>query len=225
MKYGVPLSTVILASNSPRRREIMSGVKNRVESVSPDVAEGPAKAGETVAKYVARLAAEKAASIPDTVSGDVILAGDTVIAIDNRVFGKPRSGVEATAMLLALRDRPHSVLTGVAVQDSCTGESLIDVKESIVQMRGYSPKEIERYVRTNTPLDRAGAYGIQDDDFSPVKSLEGCYLNVVGLPICIVVVLLTQIGARVALRPRCSVPYLANCVSCDLDTQLYGENP
>ena len=87
-------------------------------------------------------------------------------------------------------------------------------------MLDYAPEEIERYLRTDAPMARAGAYGVQDEVFSPVKAVEGCYLNVVGLPMCTVVELLTGLGAHVALRPRDRVPYLASCLACELDDQV-----
>ena len=123
-------------------------------------------------------------------------------------------------MLNSLRGRTHSVLTGVSVRDLATGKSASEVRETAVEMRGYTAGEIDRYLSTGTPLDRAGAYGVQDLSFNPVTAVEGCYLNVIGLPLCTVVKLLGEIGARVALRHPDRVPYLRSCVRCELDWSM-----
>ena len=120
-------------------------------------------------------------------------------------------------MLNALRGRTHSVLTGVSVRDLQTEKHVTEVKSSAVEMRAYTAREVDRYLSTGAHLDKAGAYGVQDGSFSPVKAVEGCYLNVVGLPLCTVVKLLKEIGATVALRQPDRVPYLRSCVRCELD--------
>jgi len=216
------LATIVLASSSPRRREIMGGVENSVEAVAPSAIEGPSRPGETAAEYVARLAREKAASAGSHASGGVLLAADTTVALGDRLFGKPRTREEARIMLNALRGRTHSVLTGVSVRDPQTGQCVTEAKESVVEMRAYTAREIDRYLSTGAPLDKAGAYGVQDRSFSPVKAVRGCYLNVVGLPLCTVVKLLEQIGATVKLRQPDRVPYLPSCVRCELDCRPYS---
>lgn len=113
----------------------------------------------------------------------VVLAADTVVVLDGTILGKPVDDVEATAMLAALRGRAHRVLTGVAL--AVAGEiAWSSVVETRVWMRAYDADDVERYVRSGSPLDKAGAYGIQDRDFRPVERIEGCYANVVGLPLC-----------------------------------------
>ena len=216
MTHEGPLPTIVLASSSPRRREIMGGVRNRVEFVTPSAREGPAKSGETAAEYVARLASEKAVSAMGHGSGGVILAADTIVALGDRLFGKPRTVGEARTMLETLRGRTHSVLTGVSILDPQTEMPVTDVTESAVEMRRYTDLEIDRYLRTDAPLDRAGAYGVQDRGFGPVAAVEGCYLNVIGLPLCTVVKLLGGVGARLALLQPDRVPYLRSCVRCKL---------
>ena len=131
------------------------------------------------------------------VSRPVVLGADTVVVLDDAILGKPADAAEATAMLAALRGRAHRVLTGVAL--AVGGEiAWSSVVETTVWMRAYSADEVERYVRSGKPLDKAGAYGIQDADFHPVERIEGCFSNVVGLPICEVRRALT------ALDPDCS---------------------
>ena len=112
-----------------------------------------------------------------------MLGADTVVVLDGEILGKPADDAEATAMLAALRGRPHRVLTGVAL--AVAGEvAWSGVVETAVWMRAYGADEVTRYVRSGRPLDRAGAYGIQDADFRPVDRVEGCFANVVGLPLC-----------------------------------------
>ena len=112
-----------------------------------------------------------------------MLAADTVVVLDGVILGKPADASEATAMLVALRGRAHRVLTGVAL--AAAGEiAWSGVVATTVWMREYGADEIARYVRSDRPLDRAGAYGIQDADFRPVERTQGCLANVVGLPLC-----------------------------------------
>ena len=116
-------------------------------------------------------------------SDAVVLAADTVVVLGDIILGKPADASEATAMLAALRGRAHRVLTGVAL--AAAGEiAWTGVVATTVWMRESGAEEVERYVRSGRPLDRAGAYGIQDADFRPVERIEGCLANVVGLPLC-----------------------------------------
>lgn len=113
----------------------------------------------------------------------VVLAADTVVVLDDTILGKPADDAEARAMLTALRGRAHRVLTGVAL--AVAGEIVrTSLVETTVWMRRYDTDEVERYVRSGSPLDKAGAYGIQDIGFRPVERIEGCFTNVVGLPLC-----------------------------------------
>lgn len=116
-------------------------------------------------------------------SRPIVLGADTVVVLVDAILGKPADEAEARAMLAALRGRAHRVLTGVAL--AADGQiAWSTVVETTVWMRAYGADEVERYVRSGKPLDKAGAYGIQDADFHPVERIEGCFSNVVGLPIC-----------------------------------------
>ena len=130
----------------------------------------------------------------------VVLGADTVVVSDGVILGKPADDAEATAMLAALRGRPHRVLTGVAL--AVAGEiAWTGVVETTVRMRAYGADEVDRYVRSGRPLDKAGAYGIQDADFRPVERIEGCFANVVGLPLCEVRRALTALDPHRAWGP------------------------
>ena len=113
----------------------------------------------------------------------IVLAADTVVVLDGAILNKPADAVEARTMLSALRGRPHRVLTGLALARG--GEvAWSSVAETVVTMRAYADDEVTAYIASGRPLDKAGAYGIQDADFRPVERIDGCYTNVVGLPLC-----------------------------------------
>jgi septum formation protein len=112
----------------------------------------------------------------------VIVGADSVVVLDGRALGKPRDAADAGRMLAELRGRPHEVISGVALvaAEGCHRGAV----RTRVEMRPYADEEIERYVASGRPLDKAGAYAIQDRAFGPVERIDGCYLNVVGLPLC-----------------------------------------
>ena len=200
---------IILASASPRRRELLTvlGVPFRV--VVADIDEQP-RPGEAPEALVERLARSKAltvdareAAAPGGQGGQgaaerdrperdrperdrperIVLAADTVVVLDGAILNKPADAVEARTMLSALRGRPHRVLTGLALARG--GEvAWSSVAETVVTMRAYADDEVTAYIASGRPLDKAGAYGIQDADFRPVERIDGCYTNVVGLPLC-----------------------------------------
>ncbi len=151
--------------------------------------------GEAPAAYVLRLAEEKArAAAPRAVSSEFIVAADTTVVDRGSILGKPADAAEAVAMLKQLRGHAHQVYTGVAVLGSATGRLVKDVCVTDVPMRRYSDSEIERYVASGDPLDKAGAYAIQHEHFHPVASMSGCFASVMGLPLCHLLRLLEQLG-------------------------------
>jgi septum formation protein len=184
-------SPLTLASASPRRRELLArlGLPFRVSPVS--VAEAPLQ-GEAPAATARRLALLKLRSARRLTDPSVTLAADTVVGLEGVALGKPRDPEEARRMLRRLRARAHLVHTGVAV--GAPGLELCEVETTRVRMRPYTEEELERYVATGDPLDKAGAYAIQDADFHPVLALEGSYTNVVGLPLPLTARLLGAAG-------------------------------
>ena len=128
-----------------------------------------------------------------------MITADTTVLLNDVVLGKPRNQVHARELLLALRGRVHYVITGVAVSGSVDGKFQMRSASCItpVRMRAYSAAEIAAYIATGDPMDKAGAYGIQHPSFQPTASIDGCYLNVVGLPLCAVSAGLTNIGVAV----------------------------
>lgn len=170
-----------LASASPRRRRLLPLLGYPVEGVATDVDEQP-RPGERPGDLALRLAAEKAAAAGPPGPGEVVVGSDTDVALDGRVLGKPANAEAARRMLRALRGRSHGVMSGVALV--APGGSYATTIATTVHMRDYSDHAIDAYVASGRPLDKAGAYAIQDQDFGPVERIDGCYLNVVGLPLC-----------------------------------------
>ena len=183
---------LVLASNSPRRKELIALGGWPFEIIVADVDETP-RANESPRDYVLRLAEEKArvSSLRADLS-QVVLAADTTVVDGNAILGKPADPSEAKRMLRQLRGRVHQVFTGIAVLRVSDGHLLRDICVTDVPMRDYSDAEIEAYVATGDPLDKAGAYAIQHTDFNPVASMAGCYASVMGLPLCHVTRLLLQ---------------------------------
>ena len=196
---------LILASNSPRRRQLLALADwNFIVSVA-DVDEGQLE-NETPANYVLRLAETKARTTASrTHEGDIILAADTTVVDGLDILGKPKDDAEATAMLTRLRGRTHQVYTGIALLRKSDGSLLTDLCVTDVPMRNYSDEEIRAYVATRDPLDKAGAYAIQHPGFRPVASMNGCYASVMGLALCHVVRMMQRMG----VQPHADVPL--NC--------------
>jgi MAF protein len=146
--------------------------------------------GESPRALATRLAARKACALDAAPDGAWVLGADTVVDMDGVSLGKPRSREEARALLARLRGRPHAVHTGVALHDPRTGSARVRSVTTRVHMRRYTDAEIEAYVASGDPMDKAGAYAIQHPGFAPVAHLDRCYANVVGLPLCAVRALL-----------------------------------
>lgn len=176
---------LILASNSLRRKELLSLGGQPFEVKAAELNEDPSP-GEDPRDYVRRLASEKAHAVAGGLGGReaLVLAADTTVVHAGRIVGKPANASEARAILQSLRGKPHTVFTAISITRSSDGAELTDLAETSVPMRDYSDAEIDAYVATGNPLDKAGAYAIQHASFHPVASMDGCLANVVGLPLC-----------------------------------------
>ena len=174
---------LILASASPRRQELLTkmGLKFRVQPA--DVDERCEGAPEV---RVAILAERKARGVMEAGARGVIVASDTLVALDGRALGKPKDAADAVAMLKALSGRAHDVFTGVCLLDADTGRSETIVERTGIHFLPMSDAEIAAYVATGEPLDKAGAYGIQGRGGMFIDRIEGSYSNVVGLPMALV---------------------------------------
>jgi septum formation protein len=176
--------SLILASMSPRRRELMDLTGWEFEIMPANVDETPMP-GETPQAYVLRLAEDKArAAVEEVHHGDIVVAADTTVADHDCILGKPQDAEDARVMLSSLRGRSHQVFTALAVYQPSPGILETDLAATDVPMRDYTDLEIESYIATGDPFDKAGSYAIQHPEFKPVEALTGCYANVVGLPLC-----------------------------------------
>ncbi len=186
-------ASVLLASGSPRRRELLSLLALPFSIVAADVDE--TDDGESPQAMVQRLSRAKALAVAARHPGALIVAADTTVALDGRSLGKPANADQATAMLRALRSRRHRVYSGLTVVRD--HHMLTRLVESGVWMRHYSDDELTRYVASGDPLDKAGAYAIQHAGFCPVERLEGCFTSVMGLPLCHLAHTLARLGVAV----------------------------
>jgi septum formation protein len=196
----------ILASSSPRRRELIASLGIDFEIIKPEIDE-TLHEDETPLEYVRRLSAEKAEAVASQLESSseamilaadtIVLAADTIGVIEGemtneKLLGKPADADEARAMLRLLRQQPHQVYTAFrllklrrdSVSDKILRGSIGDLVRTTVTMRLYSDDEIEAYIASGDPFDKAGGYAIQNAAFHPVASIDGCYNNVVGLPLC-----------------------------------------
>ena len=182
---------LVLASASPRRAAILRAAGYRFEVASSGVNELLDSASEPN-EIAVRFAREKAMSVRERVTGPVVVGADTIVVVDGQMLGKPATVEAARNMLRMLRGRRHQVVTGVCVASQKAVSTGFQTTE--VSFRSYASHEIDDYLATGLPFDRAGAYGIQDEPFSPVESFEWCFLNVVGLPMCVTGGLLKDFG-------------------------------
>jgi MAF protein len=210
------VTDITLASNSPRRRELLALTQwNFIVSVA-DVNED-AQENESPADYVLRLAETKARAVK-TDADRIVLAADTTVVDRRGILGKPSGDADAFAMLTRLRGQTHQVYTGIALLRASDGLLLTDLCVTDVPMRNYSDEEIRAYIATRDPLDKAGAYGIQHAGFHPVENLSGCFASVMGLPLCHV----TRLMRKMNVAPMINVPM--NCQKhLEYDCPVYGK--
>jgi len=174
----------ILASNSPRRRELLN-LFGRGFAVHPADVDETLLFGEAPGVYVSRLAEKKAlAAAALSLPTSLILASDTTVADGNQILGKPADEAEAFEMLTRLRNRSHQVYTAICLYAPTQEKMVMELCVSNVPMRSYSNEEIEVYIRSGDPMDKAGGYAIQNKDFHPVEEFRGCFASVMGLPLC-----------------------------------------
>lgn len=172
---------IILASASPRRTELMSLAGIEFDVVPAHICEDVLP-GETPSEHVVRLSREKAAAVAVAATGRFFIGADTVVVLDDRIMGKPADADEAFAMLSELSGRTHEVITGFTVLDRETGACVSQSVRTEVIFKVLTHQEINGYIATGCPMDKAGAYAIQGGALHFVRSICGSYTNVVGLP-------------------------------------------
>jgi septum formation protein len=184
---------VVLASGSPRRRELLGALLPDFEVIPADIDE---PLGTDAVADATNLAAEKARLVAAQTPGAMVVGADTVVFDADALYGKPTDAAHARVMLRALRGRDHQVVTGVAV--AWDEQVRTDASMATVSLKPLSDDDVARYIATGVPLDKAGAYAIQHDAFPVVERLEGCYCNVMGLPLWRLRRLLGMAGAACA---------------------------
>ncbi len=189
-------ANIILASASPRRRELLARVGLEFQ-VIPSCVEETILPGETPEAHAVRLSSEKALEVAgrSEVTGRWFIGSDTIVVRDAEILGKPTDSAAAARMLRSLSDRSHRVISGYAVHDRQTGETHAAAVTTRVWFKQLTEAEIGEYIATGEPFDKAGSYAIQGIGAFMVPRIEGSYTNVVGLPLCEVIATLEEMGA------------------------------
>jgi len=208
---------LILASASPRRKEILSLLGLPFET-RPGTFIEPKRTGQNVFDYVLDLAKAKGRHVKAK-EEELILSADTLVHLNGQILGKPASDEEAHQTLAALRGRDHEVYTALFLRDVSAGKTCQSVCRTLVTMRDWSMAEAQAYICTGSYRDKAGGYAIQDDVFHPVSKIEGCYANVMGLPLCHLKGMLEVFGlyTTVNLEEACQA-YTRS--TCDIYSEL-----
>ena len=188
-----PSPPLILASGSPRRRDLLGDLGIPFQIAVSDVAETLAPGLDPEAQAMA-LAERKARAVASGLEAGIVLGADTVVVLDGRLLGKPQDDADAIEMLRLLSGRDHRVVTGIATIDAATCSLNSSTVSTVVHFRPLSEAEIAAYVATGEPRDKAGAYAIQGVGGELVHDLRGCFSNVVGLPLCETARLLREVG-------------------------------
>ncbi len=180
------MTEFILASSSPRRRELLEQIGLKFSILAADADESVPDKKTPIRLYVQELAMLKAAACAKKIlknKNAVIIAADTVVTLDGEIFGKPRDEEDAGRMLRALSDRTHEVYTGYCVMRIRDGKTVCSAVKTDVTFKNLTDEKINRYIASGEPMDKAGAYGIQGIGSMMVSRIEGDYFNVVGLPL------------------------------------------
>ena len=194
LKKTTKSSDIVLASSSPRRRDLLRSLELSFDIKSPDIDETPMEQ-ESAEDMVKRLSFQKALAISGGVESGYVIGADSTVELEGRSYGKPIDSEDAIRMLKELSGTDHRVVTGVTVIEVDTGRYITDALKTSVSMRALSDEEIRGSVDSGTPMDKAGAYAVQDSDLEPASGIEGCYTNVIGLPLCRLISMLDELGS------------------------------
>lgn len=174
---------IYMASSSPRRKKLLQQLNIPFKSISIDIDE-KIKKGELPVKAVKRLSLEKMEEAKKIIKRGIIITADTIVVLDSQIIGKPKNKKDAEIILGKLSGKTHKVYTGFSIFNSAKRKMITGYEKTFVKFRGLNKKEIIEYISTGSPMDKAGAYGIQDDFGAVfVEKINGCYNNVVGLPL------------------------------------------
>jgi 23S rRNA (uracil1939-C5)-methyltransferase len=203
-----PEVQLVLASASPRRRELLSAMGLPFRAAPARISE-ELHEGETPETAVARLSLDKALAAASPIDTGYVIGADSLVVLNGRAMGKPADAAEARRMLQELRGTRHQVTTGVTVIDASSGRRLTGSVTTDITLRNFTDDEIEESIDSGTPMDKAGAYAVQDQALHPAESWKGCYANIVGLPVCRVVEMLEELGC--GLPPQWTMPAPEAC--------------
>lgn len=191
-----PAKPIILASASPRRKELLTNIGLKFQVIPSSIEENPGEAFSY--EKIEQVAREKAMDVVGKVDYPVIIIGsDTVVTIDNKILGKPEDENDAFNMLRLLSGRTHKVVSAIAVHDSETGKTKTASVTSEVEFRELTDREIRAYINTGEPFDKAGAYAIQGKAGTFVRAIKGCYSNIVGISVFKLAEMLKEFGIEV----------------------------
>ncbi|MCI0788586.1 MAG: 23S rRNA (uracil(1939)-C(5))-methyltransferase RlmD [Chloroflexi bacterium] len=210
------LASLTLASASPRRRELMDTLGLEFTVTPADLTEEPIP-GESPQDMVRRLSQEKAQAVAATMNTGLVIGADSTVVFEGQAVGKPVDDDDARRMLRQLSGTTHHVATGLTVIDAASGRTLSDAMTSQITLRELSDQEIEASIASGVPRDKAGAYAVQDTELRPAADWEGCYNNIVGLPICRLLEMLRELGYR--FPEGWSVP---SAIACGEDCPVNG---
>ena len=194
---GMDNRQLILASASPRRSDILKQLGLQFIDLASEIDENQVDQSLTPTAMAMNLAFNKAREVAKLFGEGLIIGADTIVVIEGVVLGKPTSPEAAMAMLSRLNGKEHSVFTGLALLEVPTGRQAISFVETKVQFRSLKTLELARYVATGEPFDKAGAYGIQGKGAILVEKINGCYFNVVGLPVAKLITMLSEFGVSI----------------------------
>ena len=206
---------IVLASASPRRQQLLASMGLSFEVAVSHVDE--ALHQDSPPALARHLSLSKARAVADIYPRSLIVAADTLVVVDNRILGKPANEKMAFEMLVRPRNRRHMVYSGLSLLDMRQDRHCAQVVMTPVYMRDYADDEIRRYVASGDPMDKAGSYAIQDSDFAPVARIEGCYANVMGLPMCHLYRALRAWKVEIPVHPLNSCPLAVekgHCLWC-----------
>lgn len=190
------MKQVILASSSPRRKELLQNI-GLTFKVEPGNYEEDLSCGLEPHELAQRISLGKAESVATRYEDSIVIGADTIILLDGKIMGKPHTDGEARKMLAAISGRSHSVITGFSIIETASGRMVSRSVETKVYIKNLAPDEIDAYVKSGEPLDKAGAYGIQGLGALLVERIEGDYFNVMGLPLFSLMEALKEFGIRI----------------------------
>lgn len=176
------MEEIILASSSPRRKEILERYNIFPTIIASDIIERT-NIGENPEQIAMSLSFQKSHNISRLYPDKIVIGADTIVCYEKQILGKPRNSDDAFRILKLLNSKEHNVITGISIIQNSSNIKVVDYENTIVKFRNLSDKEIKKYIETNEPMDKAGAYGIQGYGALLVEKINGCYLNVVGLPL------------------------------------------